>query len=134
MQYLASVCKHNDTRDIAFRTSKLVGAEVGPMQGSTCLVILPRCKLLHERAGGDRQVVDLACLQLLEVLRQKVGRAVVGGELAGQAGQVEVVVSSKMTVPGNPVESACNVLGNAEAVLVDQPVLLARNASSKPAQ
>lgn len=127
MQYLAYVCKRDGIRD------KPVGAQVGPMQG-TCLVILPRCKLLHERAGGDRQVVDLACLQLLEVLRQKVGWAVVRGELAGQAGQVEVVVSSKMTVPGNPVESACHVLGNAEAVLVDQPVLLARHAASEPAQ
>lgn len=54
------------------------------------------------------------------------------GEASGQAGVVEVVVCSEVGVASHAVKGAGSVVGNAEAIPVDQAVLLAWDPPTKP--
>ena len=62
----------------------------------------------------------------------EVGWAIVGGEPAGEAGVVEVIVGAQVGVLGNAIKRARDVLGDAQAILVDQAVLLAGHAPAEP--
>ena len=89
---------------------------------------------LHEGASDNGEVVDEAALEGGEILLDEVGGAVVRGEAAGEAVVVEVVVLAQVGVARHAVKGARHVGGDAQAVLVDQAVLLAWYACSKPAQ
>ena len=89
---------------------------------------------LHEGASDDGEVADEAALQGIEVLLDEVRGAVVRGEAAGEAVVVEVVVLAQVGVARHAVEGARHVGGDAQAVLVDQAVLLAGHTRPKPAQ
>ena len=91
-------------------------------------------QLLHECAGHDAQVIDGAGLQGLKIGPLQVGGTIVLGKAARQAGVVEVVVRPQVRVAGDAVECAGDVLRDAEAVLVDEAVLLAGHSTPEPAE
>ena len=70
----------------------------------------PCGELLHECAGDNGQVVDGARLQGLEVVLLQVGGAVVLGEVAGEAVEVEVVVCPEVGVASDTIKSSGSIV------------------------
>lgn len=99
----------------------------------TYLGELPRHESLHEDTIHDFQLVDIAALQLLEAVMFEVARAALTCKAPRAAVEVEVVVLAQVAVHGCAVQRARNVLADAQAILVDEAVLLAGYPSSKPA-
>ena len=87
---------------------------------------------LHEDAIHDLQPVNVAALELLEAVMFEVAGAALAGKAAGAAVEVEVVVLTHMAVHGCAVQGACYVLADAQAILMDEAVLLARYSTTKP--
>ena len=94
---------------------------------------LPGHESLHEDPIHDFQPVHITPLQLLEVGRCEVAGAAVPRKAASAAVEVEVVVLAQVAVHGCAIQSACNVLADAQAILLYQAVLLAWNTPTKPA-
>ena len=94
---------------------------------------LPGHEGLHKNAVHDLQPVNVTPLQLLEVGRCEVAGTAVPGKPARAAVEVEVVVFAHVAVHGCTVQSAGNVLADAQAILLYQAGLLAGHASTKPA-
>ena len=88
---------------------------------------------MHEDAIHDFQLVDVAALELLEAVLLEVAGAALTSKAAGAAVEVEVVVLAQVAVHGCAVQSACNVLADAQAILVNEAVLLAGDSTTKPA-
>ena len=91
-----------------------------------------RGESVHEGASGDGEVVDEAVLESGEVLLDQVGGAIVAREAAGAAVVVEIVVLAQVRGARSPVKGAGDICGDAQAVLVDELVLLAGHARTKP--
>ena len=89
-------------------------------------------ELLLEVAGDDVQAFQAPALEPVEALAGEVGGAAVLEEAAGAAVVVEVVVAAQVGAVGHAVKGPCNVLRDAQPVLVDEAVLLARHTPSKP--
>ena len=94
---------------------------------------LPGHESLHEDTIHNLQLVDVAALELLEVVMLEVARAALTCKAAGAAVEVEVVVLAHVAVHGCAVQRACNVLADAQAILVYEAVLFARYSTAKPA-
>ena len=96
------------------------------------LGILPGHECLHEDTIHDLQLVNVTALELLKAILLQVAGAALTRKAAGAAVEVEVVVLAHVTVHGCSVQSACNVLADAQAVLEDELVLLAWHSAPKP--
>lgn len=88
---------------------------------------------MHEDAIHDFQLVNVAALELLEAVLLEVAGAALPSKAAGAAVEVEVVVLAQVAVHGGAVQSACNVLADAQPILVNEAVLLAGHSTTKPA-
>lgn len=87
---------------------------------------------MHEDTVHDFQLVNVAALELPEAVLLEVAGAALTSEAAGAAVEVEVVVLAQVAVHGCPVQSACDVLADAKAILVNEAVLLAGYSTTKP--
>ena len=96
------------------------------------LGVLPGHECLHEDTVHDLQLVNVTALQLLKAVLLQVAGAALTRKAAGAAVEVEVVVLAHMAVHGRSVQSACDVLADAQAVLQDELVLLAWHPTPKP--
>lgn len=70
---------------------------------------------------------------MLEIVRLEVAGAAVPSKAPRAAVEVEVVVLAQVAVHGRAVQSACNVLADAQAILLYEAVLLAGHTPTKPA-
>lgn len=103
------------------------------LKGDEHLGVGPGGQGVHECAGHDIEIVDEAVLERQEVLLDQVGGAVVTCKAAGEAVVVEVVVLAQVGGACNSVKGARSICGDAQAVLVDELVLLAGHTRPKPA-
>ncbi len=97
------------------------------------LGVFPRHERLHEDPVHDLQLVNVAALQLVKAVLLQVAGAALTSKAPRAAVEVEVVVLAHVTVHSCTIQCACNILADAQAILVDQLILLARHSTPKPA-
>ncbi len=97
------------------------------------LGVLPGHECLHEHPIHDLQLVNVAGLQLVKAVLLQVAGAALTRKAPSAAVEVEVVVLAHVAVHCCAIQCARNVLADAQAILVDQLVLLAWHSTPKPA-
>ena len=97
------------------------------------LGVFPGHESLHEHSIHDFQLVNVTAPQLLKAVLLEVAGAALASKAPRAAIEVEVVVLAKVAVHGCAIQRARNVLADAQAVLLDQSVLLAWHPTSEPA-
>ena len=88
---------------------------------------------MHEDAVHDLKLVNVTALQLEEAVLLEVAGAALPCKTPRAAVEVEVVVLAQVAVHGCAVQCARHVLADAQAILVNESVLLARHSTTKPA-